>query len=71
MCLEYKSFENTGKGEMARNDKFLLFPQFSLVWRTFSIFIRFEIVVSKLFQFERIKYFSFVNELNLYHIMTS
>ena len=28
-CLYYKSFENTvGKGEIARNEQFLLFPQF-------------------------------------------
>ena len=27
-CLQYKSFENTvRKGEIARNDRFLLFPQ--------------------------------------------
>ena len=27
-CLQYKSFENTaGKGEIARNKQFLLFPQ--------------------------------------------
>ena len=26
-CLQYKSFENTaGKGEIARNEQFLLFP---------------------------------------------
>ena len=36
-CLQYKSFENTvGKGEIARNEQFLLFPQcFLPVWRTF------------------------------------
>ena len=36
-CLQYKSFENTmGKGEIAHNEQFLLFPQFSLpFWRTF------------------------------------
>ena len=39
-CLQYKSFENTmGKGEIARNEQFLLFPQcFLLTWRTFSSF---------------------------------
>ena len=27
-CLQYKPFENTaGKGEIARNEQFLLFPQ--------------------------------------------
>ena len=31
MCLQYKSFENTvGKGEIALNEQFLLFPQFFL-----------------------------------------
>ena len=31
-CLHYNSFENTeGKGEIARNEQFVLFPQ----WRTF------------------------------------
>ena len=37
MCLQYKSLENTvEKGEIARNEQFLLFPQcFLLVWRTF------------------------------------
>ena len=39
-CLQYKSFENTaGKGEIARNEQFLLFPQcFLPVWRTFCHF---------------------------------
>ena len=34
-CLQYKSFEITvGKGEIARNKQFLLFPQcFILFWR--------------------------------------
>ena len=36
-CLQFKSFENIeGKGEIARNEQFLLFPQcFLPVWRTF------------------------------------
>ena len=40
MCLQYKSLEKTaGKGEIARNDQFLLFPQcFLPVWRTFCHF---------------------------------
>ena len=39
-CLQYKSFENTvGKGEIARNEQFLLFPQcFLPAWRTFRHF---------------------------------
>ena len=34
MCLQYKSLENTvGKGEIARSEQFLLFPQCLLpVW---------------------------------------
>ena len=36
-CLSYKSFENiVGKGEIAQNEQFLLFPQcFLPFWRTF------------------------------------
>ena len=36
-CLQCKSFENTvGKGDIASNKQFLLFPQcFFPVWRTF------------------------------------
>ena len=35
-CLQYNPFENTvGKGEIARTEQFLLFPQFFLlVWKT-------------------------------------
>ena len=33
-CLEYKSFENTvGKGEIARNEQFFLFPKGFLPFR--------------------------------------
>ena len=37
MCLQYKPFENNvGKGQIARNEQFLLFPQcFITIWRTF------------------------------------
>ena len=40
VCSIYKSFENTvGKGEIARNEQFLLFPQcFLPVWRTLCHF---------------------------------
>ena len=40
MCLQYKSFENTvGKGEIARDEQFLLFPQcFLTIWKTFCHF---------------------------------
>ena len=40
-CLQYyMSFENTvGKGELARKEQFLLFPQcFQPIWRTFYHF---------------------------------
>ena len=39
-CLQKKSFENTmGKGEIARSEQFLLFPQcFLPFWRTFCNF---------------------------------
>ena len=39
-CLQYKSFENTvGKGEIAHNEQFLLFPQCFLHFlRTFYHF---------------------------------
>ena len=40
MRLQYKSFENTeGKGEIARNEQFVLFPQcFLPVWIIFLHF---------------------------------
>ena len=54
MCLQYKSFENTvGKGEIACNEQFLLFPVFS------AIFVKFKIVVCKLFQFGIVQNLSF------------
>ena len=39
-CLQYKPFENTvGKGEIAHNEQFLLFPQcFLSIWKTFCHF---------------------------------
>ena len=50
--LQYKSFENTaGKGEIACKEQFLLFPQCFLPFGELSaIFIKFKIVVCKLFQ---------------------
>ena len=41
-CLQYKSFENTvGKGEIAHNEQFLLFPQcFLSILRTLCHFHR-------------------------------
>ena len=70
-CLQYKSFENTvGKEEIARNEQFLLFPQYFLsVGRTFfrfcqiSNFCRLQTLsVWKSLKFvvwERVKMFSF------------
>ena len=53
-CLQYKSFGNTaGKGEIARNEQFLLFPQcFLSVWRKFC-------------HFHQIQNFRFKNTLRL------
>ena len=61
MCLQYKPFENTaGKGEIALNEQFFLLPQcFLPVLRTSSIFIKFEIVVCKVFQYGRVVNLSF------------
>ena len=56
-CLQYKSFENTmGKGEIARDTQFLLFPQcfLSVNEELSAIFIEFEIVTCRLFQFGRV-----------------
>ena len=44
-----------GKGEIAHNEQFLLFPQcFLPVEELSAIFIKFEIVVCKVFQFGRV-----------------
>ena len=53
-CRQYRSFENTmGKGEIARNEQFLLFPLcFLLVYRTFCHFN--QIVICQLFTFGRV-----------------
>ena len=46
----YKSFENSlGNGEIPRNEQFLLFPQRFLPLLS-TVFIKFGIVFSKLFQ---------------------
>ena len=48
-----QAFENTmGKGEIAHNKQFLLFPQ--CLQLVSAIFVKFEIVVCKLFQFGRV-----------------
>ena len=51
-----KPFENTvGKGEIAQNEQFLLFPQcFLPIWILSVIFVKLEVVVCKLFQFRRV-----------------
>ena len=56
-CLQYKSFENTA-GE---KEKLLITSNFSFshsvfypFWELFAIFIKFEIIVCKLFQFGRV-----------------
>ena len=56
-----KSFENTfGKGEIARNEQFLLFHGvFNPFDELSAIFIKFEIVVSKLSRFGRVYKLSF------------
>ena len=50
------SFENTvGKGEIASNEQFLLFPSvFYPVGELSAIFIEFTVVVCKLFLFGRV-----------------
>ena len=52
-CLLYTTFENNvGKGEIAHNEQFLLFQQcFQPTGELSAIFIKFEIVFCKLFQF--------------------
>ena len=55
MCPQYKSFENTvRKGEIARNEQFLLFPVFYTRLENILQFpIKFEFVVFNLCQFGR------------------
>ena len=61
-----QAFENiVGKGKIARNKQFLLFPHcFLPVWITSSIFVKFKIVVCKLFQFGRVYNLSSGNGFN-------
>ena len=78
-CLHLVSFENTvGKGEIARNEQFLLSPS---VFYTFiglsAVFIEFKIVVCNLFQFGRVQNLSFgkgiieiIRDLMVIHILT-
>ena len=66
MYLQNKSFENTvEKGEIAHYEQFLLFPQcFPPVRELSAIFMKFDIVVSKLFEFGRVLNLSFGKGLN-------
>ena len=66
-CLQCKSFENTvEKEEIARNEQFLFFQQVFHPFRELSaIFIEFEIVICKLFQFEGVQNLSFGKGLNI------
>ena len=59
MCLQNKSFENVvGKGEIAREEQFLLpIPSVLYPFRGLSaIIIKFKIVICKLFQFGSLKF---------------
>ena len=59
--LQYKSFENAvGKGQIARNKDFFLFPQRVMP----TIFFKFEIAVCKLFEIRRILNLSFGKTFN-------
>ena len=57
ICL----LKTVGKGDIGRNEQFLIFPQcFLPIWRTFSaIFITLKIVVCNLFQFGTVSKLSF------------
>ena len=54
MCLHLESSEITvGKGEIARNEQFLYFPQCFL--QISAIIIKLKIIVYKVFQFGRVQ----------------
>ena len=57
MCLQYKSFENTvGKGEIARNKQFLLFPQcFVPILKTICISLNLKLSSANSFSLEESK----------------
>ena len=62
MCLQHKSFENTaGKGEIARNEQFLLFPQCFLPIS--KLFCCFHQTGNCRLQFGRVQNLSFGKEL--------
>ena len=64
-CVQQKSLENTvGKGEIARYEQFLLFPQCFLLFGEIStFFIKSKIIVCKLFQFGRVIIIIIINSL--------
>ena len=68
-CLQYKSFENTvGKGEIARNEQFLLFPQCFLSFlRIFCYFHQIWNCRLQTFNLDRSTNLSFDKEL-IYHL---
>ena len=59
MCLQYNSFENTvEKGEIARDEQFLIFPQYFLFyffWKNVSFSLNLEFSSAKSFCLEASK----------------
>ena len=72
-CLQHKSFENTvGKGEIVHNEQFLLFHSVLYPFGELSvIFIKFEIVVCKLFEFGRVQKLLFGKGLSVIFVRHS
>ena len=68
MCLQYKSFENTViKGDIARNEQFLLFSQsFLHVWRTLPSSSNLKLSSANSFSLEESKICHFWKGLNLH-----
>jgi hypothetical protein len=56
MCLKYMHFKNTvEKGEIAHHEQFILFHTVFYLFEDLpAIFIKFEVAVCKLFQFENL-----------------
>ena len=69
-CLLCKSFKNTvEKGEIARNEQFLLFLQcFLLPWRTSRYLLEYKNCRLQLFQFGRVKNFVVWENVNPFPI---
>ena len=64
MCLQYKSFENTVEKLLVMTNFSFSHSVFYPFGELYDIFIKFEIVVCKLFQFGRVKNLSFGKGLN-------